>query len=420
MPISTLLLPNTIYRVKAMVKTVDGSFQIGLSGTDPAVITSINTNNEWKAIDFTFTTGATLSTPGMYFNNYTCTGKTAFIDNWELYVAKNPIIKTSTTSYVADNNLGKTFKFTSLAANLKDDITITAPAGITVSPATISKDSITQQTITATYDGTTAIDGNIVLTSDTVVVKVAVISDNNSSSACFTPLYMDRTNIVPDPYMNNTTTGWGTHELILAKDYPDSVYCGLSCGRISGSGDFDIALTGKIKPNTSYVAKAMVMTFGEFQMGVFGVDSVNTSDIVDSINTNGIWQPMTFNFTTGVGFATGGTQGLYFNNWQLAGTRAFIDNWELYEAGPSAVQKVSALTSTVYVSDGKIVAKFELADASLVKFDVYDIRGELIATDQMQGIAGSNYRVLKATLQSGVYLVKMTQNGQSSITKLVK
>jgi len=418
MPISTLLLPNTIYRVKAMVKTVDGSFQIGVSGTNPDLIVPINTNNAWQAVDFTFTTGATVSAPNMYFNNWSCTGKSAFIDNWEIYVAKNPIVKTSVKSYVADNKLGKTYKFTSLAANLKNNITITAPAGITVSPTTISKDSITQQTITATYDGTTAVDGNIVLTSDTVVVKVAVISDNNSSSACFTPLYTDKTNLIPDPTMNNTTAGWGSHDIILAKDNPDSVFCGVSCGRIITSGDFDMVVTGLLAQNTEYTAKAMVLTLGTFQMGVNNVDSTTTVQQIDSINTQGTWQALTFHFTTG-GFKVGIAQALYFNNYQLNGKRAFIDNWELYEAGPAALPSVSKQFTNIYVRDGKIIATFELENASMVQFDVYNTKGMLISIDKVQGEAGSNSKVLSASLKTGVYLVKMTQKGQSSIKKLV-
>ena len=413
-----LIVKNAVYKVRAMVKTMDGGFNFGTGQTDPEVIIPVNTNGEWQQIDFSFSTGANMgATPLIYFNDYNCTGRTAYIDNYQVYLTENPVIVTSVKSYVADDKSGKNFKISTTSANLTKDITITAPAGIVLSKSVISKDSLTTQTFTATYDGTTAIDGNIVLTSDTIVVKVAVLSDN--SSACFTPLYTDKPNILSDPYMNNTTTGWGSHDLILAKDYPDSVFCGVSCGRIIGSGDFDIPLTGKIKPNTNYVAKAMVLTLGSYHMGVFRVDSVNTADITDSINTNGTWQAMTFYFTTGVGFKVGSTQGMFFNN-MSTGRRAFIDNWELYEAGPSALPTVSKQFTNIYIRDGKIVATFELENASLVQFDVYNVQGMLLSTDRIQGIAGGNSKVLSANLQSGVYLVKMTQNNQSFIQKLVK
>ncbi|MDD3489726.1 MAG: hypothetical protein PHR62_07570, partial [Paludibacter sp.] len=79
---------NSTYRVRAMVKSVDGTFAFFAKGTNPDVTISIpQSNNEWVLIDQTFTTGAAPATNFFSFNNVdgASTGKTAYIDNWELF-----------------------------------------------------------------------------------------------------------------------------------------------------------------------------------------------------------------------------------------------------------------------------------------------------------------------------------------------
>lgn len=94
--------PNSIYRVRAMVKSVDGTFAFYAKGTNPDVTISIpQSNNEWTLIDQTFTTGAAPTTNFFSFNNVdgASTGKTAYIDNWELFyvspATSAPSIKTN-------------------------------------------------------------------------------------------------------------------------------------------------------------------------------------------------------------------------------------------------------------------------------------------------------------------------------------
>ena len=81
---NTQMLPNTTYRIKAMVYKVSGTIQIGVWGwsAGSADINNLaTTSNAWEAIDFTFTTGATLGgNQGIFFNN-----GTGYIDNWEMY-----------------------------------------------------------------------------------------------------------------------------------------------------------------------------------------------------------------------------------------------------------------------------------------------------------------------------------------------
>jgi hypothetical protein len=82
------LAPYTKYRMKAMVKTIGGSFQIGVSkydGTSGDINQVINTNGAWQALDFTFNSGQTVTGALTFFNNYLKDGTTGYIDNWELY-----------------------------------------------------------------------------------------------------------------------------------------------------------------------------------------------------------------------------------------------------------------------------------------------------------------------------------------------
>lgn len=82
------LSPYKKYRMKVMVKTIGGSFQLGIAkydGSSADINQVVNTNGDWKAIDFTFNSGQTVTGALTFFNNYQKDGTTGYIDNWELY-----------------------------------------------------------------------------------------------------------------------------------------------------------------------------------------------------------------------------------------------------------------------------------------------------------------------------------------------
>jgi len=409
-----ILQPNTVYRVKVMIKTIGGTFHLGVDAA-PNVEKAIDTNGAWAPLEFTFTTGATLvASPVMYINNYACTGLLAYVDNYELYISQDQSIVPSKTALSFDPQSSKTLDFTVIASNLNADITLTAPAGITLSkttlPATASGDSVK-----VTYDGTTAINGNIVLKCGSVQTNVKVVALTASNVTCFTPLYSDRTNLVADPYLNDISGfgGWGAKTVIYDVD---SVYCGSRCGAVIGSGSLDVTLGGKLIPNSIYKARAMVKTIGKFQMGIYGQGN---AEFTDSIVTKGAWKEFVFEFTTGATPAA--AAGLYFNNWALSGTRGYIDNWELYRKDTvSAVANVKDLFENIYVQNGKIVAEFDMNQSSVAQLSVYTIQGALVADEKFTALAGRNRKVINATLPTGMYLVKMTQDGKYSFRKLIK
>lgn len=109
---------NTWYRVRAMVKTVDGTLAFFAKGTDPDVTIPVaQSNDQWVEIDQTFKTGATPTTNFFSLNNVDggSTGKIAYIDNWELYEmplgtsVETTSIDNTTRLFVSDGKIAVRF-----------------------------------------------------------------------------------------------------------------------------------------------------------------------------------------------------------------------------------------------------------------------------------------------------------------------
>lgn len=418
-----LLKPNTFYRVKAMVKTINGSFQLGVWGWSAGqgdLNNVINTEGEWRVLDFTFTTGATLgNTQGMFWNNWAQTGTIAYIDNWELYETIEPQLSVSKTQGAFDPEY-REFNFTVSAANLTQPITITTPAGITSSASTLVA-NVSSEPVTLLWDGSTPVNGDVTIQSSGISRSITLRSTSQSNLTCFVPLFTDKTNLVNDVFMNDLANfaGWGARGIISIVQYPDSVYCGSHTARIAGTGSIDVNLMGLLKPNTSYITRAMIRTFGgTFQIGVFGVNAASTAEIQDTINTDGVWKPLTLTFATGE--TLGSSQGMFINNYQRSGRRAFIDNWELYELGAVSVQNPAQSLYRVFVQGSRIVAEFELTHASEVEMSVFSLQGTLISRKSLQAQSGLNRHHLDTMLPSGVYLVRLSSQGKEFVTKVVK
>jgi hypothetical protein len=83
---------NATYRFHAMVKTMDGTFNMGIQnanvggGSGDYNIEVPNTAGVWTEFTATFVAGAAPGSGVAFFNNCgASTGRNAFIDNWELY-----------------------------------------------------------------------------------------------------------------------------------------------------------------------------------------------------------------------------------------------------------------------------------------------------------------------------------------------
>ena len=331
----------------------------------------------------------------------------------------DPVLSTSLTSSRFDEVLASG-SFTVSGSNLTNDISITAPAGITVNPTSIPKGTgaVNAVAVSVTYDGTTPnISGNIVVTSGVATKNIAVVAALNSNN--YTPLYSTLTNIIADTYCNSLSTyaGWGSNS--LASDY---VYSGARSIKVSGKcgGSLDFNLTGKIEGNKTYRVKAMVSTngTGEAKIGISGATATNVTNAVST--AAGEWLPVDFTFTTQ---ATITSANMYLNSCETqTATESFIDNWEMYDI-TSITTGVNQLGNTkfnTYVADSKIVADFNLTQASAVEFSVYNTQGMLISTQKGNFNSGANHAVINANLTSGVYIVKIAQNGKFFTQKVIK
>ena len=415
------ILPNTTYKAKARVKTMDGTFQMGVYGYiagAPDLNKTVSTNGEWQKMDFTFTTGASMNAnQGIFFNNWQCTGTTGYIDNWELYLAPDPVMNASVTSIAFDPEY-KVSKFLLGSSNLVADIQVILPSGLSVNKQTIAANT-SADTVQVSWDGTTAVDGNIQLTSGDKTVMIPVKSVLTSNTACFSFLKNNSVNLVKDPYLNDMSNfgGWGTKKIISVIESPDSVYCGSHSGLIISSGSIDLPVVGILKPNTSYVSRAMVRTFGgTFQLGAFGIDSLSTTDITSVIETNGEWMPVTLEFTTSTLSAN---HGVFFNNYNLTGKRGFIDNWELYEVAPDALIPVTE-GNKVFLSNDHLQLKLNLQQSEIIKVSVYTATGSLLNTEKFTGNGGFNLLSTEFRYSSGLYVVKIECGQQSMFSKIIK
>ncbi len=416
---SSILRPNTTYRVKFVIKTIGGSYQFGVDAGYASPLTfKIDSQEQWKALDTIFTTSSSIGN-NIYINS--CegnSGKIAYVDNFELYEYIEPVIDASVKSFVFDPEF-TTSNFSVTSSNLTSEILLEAPAGIQLSTNILPAESKGEM-VEVIHDGVTPVDGIIKLTSGSYSVNIKVKFVATSNNTCFNKLFTDRPNLVPDPFLNNPTmfAGWGGKSLIDVISDPDSVYCGSHTGKIVGGGSLDVNLTGILKPNTPYVARAMVRTFGgSFQLGVWGIDNIITADVQDTIDTEGQWKHIILRFTTA---ELGATQGMFFNNYRRTGQRGFIDNWELYEGEYSAVSKVDNNASKIFVQNGRIVTEMNLEKPSNVEMAVYTMHGALVANELHSLNAGKTLTRLNANISSGVYIVKLTIDGQSSYAKVIK
>lgn len=339
---------------------------------------------------------------------------------------QTPSITTSMANFAFDTNYSESaMNVTSL--NLSNNIQITAPAGITVTPSTITANT-TDVAVTISYDKSSVVDGNIVLTSGTTVLNIPVKS---ATEVCYSKLYSDRTNIISDYGCNSLLSfpgGWGNKEMHNIVTDPSNVYCGANSIAVgdgtnpgnNGTGSLNYGLTGKIAPNSTYRVKAMIKTEGgAFQIGVAGWQD-GQGDKVFPIESIGAWQALEFAFSTGATLSGGPV--IFLNNWHTTGLKAYVDNWEMYDVTDLATEltPASKLLQKVYVSNNHIVASFESAKAAAASVEVYNIQGSLLSSEVFTCNVGLNTNTVKAKLSAGIYVVRLVVDGKTSFTKIVK
>jgi hypothetical protein len=152
-------LPNTKYRVRAMVKTT-GDFQFGFQNTYAGTgatyeIVIPSTNGEWKQVDYIFTTGASAVAGFTYFNMQGRGGTLGYIDNWELYnisdLTSEPDFGVKAWEEKVDQNI------TTTTFEVAPSARLTVNASKTLTATTLNLKSDLNGTATLLNNGTLAI-----------------------------------------------------------------------------------------------------------------------------------------------------------------------------------------------------------------------------------------------------------------------
>ena len=275
----------------------------------------------------------------------------------------------------AEINLAFTVKVISADATLSD---ITLDAG-TLAPAfdpeitnyfVTIPDGTTSITVTPTKNDENASisgGGTIDVTSGEVVEIITVTAENGvttqdytiSFTDCFEPYFTDRENLVVDPLCLDRASfgGWG--DVVTTTDVAE-VYCGTSSIKLgNGATGCDAAFDinpFNYKANTTYRVRAMVKTLD----GSIGFLAKSADpDYNDSFDTNGEWQQIDFNFSTGdapsASFVT-------FNKCDNGSncTYAYIDNYEIYEVNNDGLYTLTANTGTLSPELSSDVTEYEL------------------------------------------------------------
>lgn len=139
----------------------------------------------------------------------------------------DPSISVSKKRIVLDEYNPAT-SFTVSGYNLKSDISLTAPAGISLSSQSLAAQASGAE-VTITYIGTGNSSGSILLSSGNTKTEIAVFARKNSE--CFVPLYPE--NIITDPTLNFDASGTGRTSI---NTNPDYVYCGSASGLAAENG----------------------------------------------------------------------------------------------------------------------------------------------------------------------------------------
>jgi hypothetical protein len=357
------------------------------------------------------------------FKSVSRTVNWAFADNFRLYYlgeVLEPVISLSATSFFFNSdNLEKTF--TVSGANLTSNAILTAPTGITLDKSSLTPAEVSAVvTVTATFDNSaTILNQKITVTSGTLSKEIDVTG--SADAVCFVP--MGTPNLIPNPYLNTLSpyAGWG-HKSIV---YGAEAYCGAAAVKFEATTNtwpdgaaLDVNSIAW-EATSTYRVRAMVKSVD----GTFAFFAKGTNpDVTISIpQSNNEWVLIDQTFTTG---AAPATNFFSFNNVDGASTgkTAYIDNWELFKVSPST--SVSTLKSdsklNAFVQNGRVVANFEANADGVAELVLYNIQGVQLTKVNASIVKGQNQYTFNAELPSGVYVIKMSENNNTTAVKVVK
>jgi len=371
-----------------------------------------DTKGNWEQQEFTFTIGSTVDADGLYINACDYSGTSLIIDNYEVYNITNtiPLIVSENDLYFNESTTQQTFDIT--GNNLTNDITLTAPTGITLDITTITaNDAQNGVTVTATWDVLANIfDEDLTVSTigiDSEIINIKAINE----STCFIPLYSTG-NLVTNPEMDdlNSFVGWGNANKSI--EYSSDAYCGGSLkvnGSCGGSVNIDITWVANSTYRVRFMAKT---TGGSAHIQAAGID--NTENFF-SFDTFGIWEQQDFTFTTGAN--PNGINAMYINSCDGdTATAMMLDNYELYDMTSLSVDNVAnnVLNLRVYPNPAKDVLYID-TKLEVSKIIVFDTFGRTVISKN------KNLKSINVSkLSSGSYILHATVGNKVKAIKFIK
>lgn len=355
------------------------------AGTNKTTVTSVagDYGVEANVVDGTLTfgvkaVGTVVNAPG--------SAEWTQADNFRIYYmgpVTEPTLAVSKTSLTFNSaNLTKTF--TVSGAYLTANVTLTAPAGITLDKTSVTPAEATAvATITATFDNATNITGgSITAKSGSLTQTIAVTA--SADGACFVSHQPTKTNLIPDPYLGDLSVfgGWGHKSVVHGAE----AYCGEAAVKFNATTNgwpdgaaLDVNNVAW-QPNHVYKVYAKIKAVdGTFAFFAKGADPDAAITIPQS--ATGDWESFEAEFTTG---PAASTNFFSFNNVDNSSTGkvAYIDNWELYDMG-STSSVAAKLDKPFLVRSGKGELTIQSEDAKSVV--IYSITGQLVKKVEVSG-----------------------------------
>ncbi|WNH10590.1 T9SS type A sorting domain-containing protein [Thalassobellus suaedae] len=445
------IVPGHQYEIVATIKNetaADNAFNFHLPGgvwdlpdtnnhSSSVHLVGIPQGTGWVEFSATVTAGANASgTVQMLFMSCdsfvdSTISDLIYLDNFQIYDLDDlysPIVTVS-KSQLSFNESNTQLTFDVTGNNLAQDITLTAPVGITLDVTTIAYDSAsTPTTITATWDeGANILNQLIYVASYTESKQVDVIA--SLDSPCFMPIDANL-NLISDPTMRDRSNygGWGR----VSTEVGYASACGATSILLDpvdpniysdGGSAFDInGIT--FEPNTQYGLQFMFKTVGgHVAMNLFGGGVTATWDDNSSalleLSTSDAWVNGSYSFTTG---ADPSNLAITFNSVDLVtnsyASEVHIDNLELYNLTALSTDKTvkNALSIKLYPNPVKNVLNID-TNLEVSKISIYDLLGRVV----MPNISLNNSKSINvSSLSSGAYILHATLENKVQVIKFIK
>ena len=72
-----------------------------------------------------------------------------------------------------------------------------------------------------------------------------------------------------------------------------------------------------------------------------------------------------------------------------------------------------------YFTNKMILVDFESESQTDTKIELYNVQGMFLKAEHFTCTAGQNHQLMNVDLPSGMYLIKLSQGGKSSVMKIV-